>query len=98
MMGKMPPMVLQRYNARQTVCFCGVFPEIRRAWASVDNSLFLWRYDKWYAAALNVLARNEVGNQKAAGLTSLVYGRQERCAVRVQQRGAGHLGRGSCQA
>ncbi|KAF3519764.1 hypothetical protein DY000_02059923 [Brassica cretica] len=22
------------------------FPEIRRAWASVDNSLFLWRFDK----------------------------------------------------
>ncbi|KMZ68344.1 hypothetical protein ZOSMA_240G00220 [Zostera marina] len=26
---------------------CGIFPEIRRAWASVDNSLFLWRFDKW---------------------------------------------------
>lgn len=31
----------------QTVAFCGVFPEIKRAWASVDNSLFLWRFDKW---------------------------------------------------
>ena len=46
-MGKMPPMVIQRYNACQTICFCGVFPEIKRAWASVDNSLYLWRYDKW---------------------------------------------------
>ncbi|KAK9806121.1 hypothetical protein WJX72_002210 [[Myrmecia] bisecta] len=44
-MGEMPAMVLERYNACQTVCFCGVFPEIKRAWASVDNSLFLWRYD-----------------------------------------------------
>jgi len=47
MMGKMPAMVLQRFNACQVVCFCGVFPSIRRAWASVDNSLFLWRFDKW---------------------------------------------------
>ncbi|KAF3517217.1 hypothetical protein DY000_02059924 [Brassica cretica] len=26
--------------------FVRFFPEIRRAWASVDNSLFLWRFDK----------------------------------------------------
>ena len=43
----MPGMVLDRYNAVQKGCFCGIFPEIKRAWASVDNSLFLWRYDKW---------------------------------------------------
>lgn len=44
---EMPAMVTERYKACQTVAFCGVFPEIRRAWASVDNSLFLWRFDKW---------------------------------------------------
>jgi nuclear pore complex protein Nup155 len=44
---EMPGMVTDRYNACQTVAFCGIFPEIRRAWASVDNSLFLWRFDKW---------------------------------------------------
>lgn len=43
----MPAMILERYRACQTVAFCGLFPEIRRAWASVDNSLFLWRYDTW---------------------------------------------------
>ena len=43
----MPGMVLDRYNAVQKGCFCGVFTEIKRAWASVDNSLFLWRYDRW---------------------------------------------------
>ena len=42
-------MVLERYAGVQTVAFCGVFPEIQRAWASVDNSLFLWRYDRWWA-------------------------------------------------
>jgi nuclear pore complex protein Nup155 len=40
-------MVLDRYNACQTVAFCGYFSQINRAWASVDNSLFLWRHDRW---------------------------------------------------
>ena len=26
-------------------CACGVFPEIRRAWVTVDNNLYLWRFD-----------------------------------------------------
>ena len=50
MLASLPPLVLERYQACQTVCFCGVFPEIKRAWASVDNSLFLWRFDRWCAA------------------------------------------------
>ena len=49
-MRELPAMVQDRYRTCQTMCFCGVFPEIRRAWASVDNSLFLWRYDKRCAA------------------------------------------------
>eukprot|EP00887_Chlorella_sp_A99_P007116 scaffold2.g7116.t1 len=44
---EMPAMVMERYQACQTVAFCGAFPSIGRAWASVDNSLFLWRFDKW---------------------------------------------------
>jgi nuclear pore complex protein Nup155 len=28
------------------VCFCGVLPSINRAWATVDNALFLWRLDR----------------------------------------------------
>ena len=43
-----PAMVLERYNACQTVAFCGVFPEIKRAWATVDSRLYLWRYDRWW--------------------------------------------------
>ena len=42
---ELPGVVLERYNTRQSVCFCGVLPEISRAWASVDNALFLWRLD-----------------------------------------------------
>ena len=47
MLAKMPSMVMQRYHACQSICFCGVFPQINRVWATVDNSLFLWRFDKW---------------------------------------------------
>ena len=50
MLASLPPLVLERYQACQTVCFCGVFPELKRAWATVDNSLFLWRFDRWCAA------------------------------------------------
>ena len=42
----LPGMVQEKYRTCQTMCFCGLLPEIKRAWASIDNSLFLWRYDK----------------------------------------------------
>lgn len=46
---ELPPVLIERYNAAggEGTALCGFFPEIRRAWASVDNSLFLWRFDKW---------------------------------------------------
>ncbi|CAA6658633.1 unnamed protein product [Spirodela intermedia] len=46
---ELPPVLIGRYNAAggEGTALCGIFPEIRRAWASVDNSLFLWRFDKW---------------------------------------------------
>lgn len=50
-MPDLPAMVQDKYRTCQTMCFCGVFPEIRRAWASVDNSLFLWRYDRRYGSS-----------------------------------------------
>lgn len=46
---ELPNVLIERYNAAggEGTALCGIFPEIRRAWASVDNSLFLWRFDKW---------------------------------------------------
>lgn len=46
---ELPPGLIERYNAAggEGTALCGIFPEIRRAWASVDNTLFLWRFDKW---------------------------------------------------
>ncbi|KMZ60934.1 hypothetical protein ZOSMA_567G00030 [Zostera marina] len=45
---KLPPVLNERYNASggKGTALCGSFPEIRRAWALVDNSLFLRRFDK----------------------------------------------------
>ncbi|KMZ74480.1 hypothetical protein ZOSMA_1285G00010 [Zostera marina] len=45
---KLPPVLNERYNASggEGTALCGSFPEIRRAWALVDNSLFLRRFDK----------------------------------------------------
>ncbi|MFS7992903.1 putative nucleoporin, nucleoporin, protein [Helianthus anomalus] len=46
---ELPSVLIERYNAAggEGTALCGIFPEIHRAWASVDNSLFLWRFDKW---------------------------------------------------
>lgn len=46
---ELPPVLIERYHAAggEGTALCGMFPEIRRAWATIDNSLFLWRFDKW---------------------------------------------------
>nr|CAD1822446.1 unnamed protein product [Ananas comosus var. bracteatus] len=46
---ELPPTLIERYNESggEGTALCGIFSGIRRAWASVDNSLFLWRFDKW---------------------------------------------------
>ncbi|KAI4342599.1 hypothetical protein MLD38_027208 [Melastoma candidum] len=46
---ELPPVLIDRYNSAggEGTAMCGIFPELSRAWASVDNSLFLWRFDKW---------------------------------------------------
>lgn len=65
--------MLERYNAVQTVAFCGVFPEIRRAWASVDNALFLWRLDRWCAGALRALRGNTCMTNKHSGRMAMQH-------------------------
>lgn len=45
---ELPVVLIERYSSAggEGTALCGIFPEIHRAWASVDNSLFLWRFDK----------------------------------------------------
>lgn len=47
MVNEMPQRVRDRHAMVQSACFCGLLPPLKRAWASVDNSLFLWRFDRW---------------------------------------------------
>lgn len=45
---ELPSVLVERYHSvGEVTTLCGMFPEIHRAWASVDNSMFIWRYDKW---------------------------------------------------
>ncbi|TKW04495.1 hypothetical protein SEVIR_7G113200v4 [Setaria viridis] len=46
---QLPPMLIERYNAAagEGTALCGIFSDIHRAWATVDNSFFIWRFDKW---------------------------------------------------
>lgn len=46
---QLPPMLIERYNAAagEGTALCGIFSEIHRAWATVDNSFYAWRFDKW---------------------------------------------------
>jgi nuclear pore complex protein Nup155 len=35
----------QSSEQQPVVCLTGLFPRIRRAWATVDNAVFIWRFD-----------------------------------------------------
>ncbi|XVF85466.1 hypothetical protein PTKIN_Ptkin17bG0120200 [Pterospermum kingtungense] len=52
---ELPSVLIERYNtaAGEGIALCGIFPEIRRAWAFVDNALFLWRFDKWLDSVIS---------------------------------------------
>jgi hypothetical protein len=42
-MPALPRMVLDRYEGQPKYCFFNILPEISHCWASIDNSLYLWR-------------------------------------------------------
>ena len=42
----LPPALVEAYRTLTCSCFMGLFPEIRRAWVTVDNKLFLWNYEE----------------------------------------------------
>lgn len=41
-----PEVILEKYESLQCRCFVGMFPEIERAWISIDQHLYLWNYEK----------------------------------------------------
>lgn len=40
----LPDVLFDQYHAQDHRCLMGIFPEIQRAWFTVDNKLFLWDY------------------------------------------------------
>ena len=41
-----PDSLFLHYNAMQNQCFQGLFPDIGRAWITIDHKLFLWNYEQ----------------------------------------------------
>ncbi|KAJ1921195.1 hypothetical protein H4219_000794 [Mycoemilia scoparia] len=42
----LPDALFEQYDLLQCRCFMGFFPEIKRAWITVDHRLFLWNYSE----------------------------------------------------
>ncbi|KAJ3105701.1 hypothetical protein HDU97_007678 [Phlyctochytrium planicorne] len=41
----LPDVLYEQYDLLQCRSFLGLFPEIQRAWITIDHRLFLWNYD-----------------------------------------------------
>ncbi|KAJ2772288.1 hypothetical protein IWQ57_001829, partial [Coemansia nantahalensis] len=41
----LPDALFEQYDLLECRCFMGLFPEIQRAWITVDHRLFLWNYE-----------------------------------------------------
>eukprot|EP00761_Pharyngomonas_kirbyi_P003933 gb/GECH01003937.1/.p1 GENE.gb/GECH01003937.1/~~gb/GECH01003937.1/.p1 ORF type:complete len:1322 (+),score=261.03 gb/GECH01003937.1/:1-3966(+) len=40
----LPEALLEQYSSMNVKCFMGLFPQINRAWMTIDNKIFLWSY------------------------------------------------------
>uniref|UniRef100_A0A8C1ZSW8 Nuclear pore complex protein Nup155 n=1 Tax=Cyprinus carpio TaxID=7962 RepID=A0A8C1ZSW8_CYPCA len=41
----LPPELVEQFGHMQCNCMMGVFPEISRAWLTIDNDIFMWNYE-----------------------------------------------------
>jgi nuclear pore complex protein Nup155 len=41
----LPPELLQEFDKMQCNCAMGLMPETRRAWLTVDSTIYLWKYE-----------------------------------------------------
>ncbi|XP_022087297.1 nuclear pore complex protein Nup155-like [Acanthaster planci] len=41
----LPPELVEQFGHMQCNCMMGVFPQISRAWLSVDSDIFVWNYE-----------------------------------------------------
>ena len=47
-MPAMPQVVLNHYHHNLRACYFDIMPEIGRAWATIDNTLYIWRIGDKY--------------------------------------------------
>ncbi|GIM13658.1 hypothetical protein Vretimale_16721, partial [Volvox reticuliferus] len=57
---ELPEMVRAEYKDHRKMRFTGLFPSIEHAWASVGNSLLLWRYSKRSDVPMKYTARGDI--------------------------------------
>ncbi|XP_019645345.1 PREDICTED: nuclear pore complex protein Nup155-like isoform X1 [Branchiostoma belcheri] len=41
----LPPELVEQFSRMQCNCMMGVFPEISRAWLTIDSDIFVWNYE-----------------------------------------------------
>ncbi|XP_039606595.1 nuclear pore complex protein Nup155 [Polypterus senegalus] len=41
----LPPELVEQFSHMQCNCMMGVFPEISRAWLTIDSDIFMWNYE-----------------------------------------------------
>ncbi|KAL5017128.1 hypothetical protein ScPMuIL_006717 [Solemya velum] len=41
----LPPELVEQFGRMQCNCMMGLFPEIERAWLTIDSDIFVWRYE-----------------------------------------------------
>ncbi|KAG9488421.1 hypothetical protein GDO78_007954 [Eleutherodactylus coqui] len=42
----LPPELVEQFGRMQCNCMMGVFPEISRAWLTIDSDIFMWNYEE----------------------------------------------------
>lgn len=42
----LPPEILEHFSHLQCHCMMGIFPEINRAWLTIDSDIFIWNFEQ----------------------------------------------------
>ena len=40
----LPPELVEHFGHMQANCMIGLFPEIERAWLTIDSDIYVWRF------------------------------------------------------
>uniref|UniRef100_A0A4W3GIB0 Nucleoporin Nup133/Nup155-like N-terminal domain-containing protein n=2 Tax=Callorhinchus milii TaxID=7868 RepID=A0A4W3GIB0_CALMI len=41
----LPPELVEQFSHMQCNCMMGVFPEVGKAWLTIDSDIFMWNYE-----------------------------------------------------